>query len=61
MYNDNKYRHVCTSEISYTTHFIVFFLINKQKILSNKAKKKQRQQQKTGGHIGNKVITEFYK
>lgn len=24
MYNDNKYRHVCTSEISYITHFFFY-------------------------------------
>lgn len=40
MYNDNKYRHVCTSEISYITHF---FFINKQKIITNKIKKQQQQ------------------
>lgn len=33
MYNDNKYRHVCTSEISYITYFI-----NKQKINNRQAK-----------------------
>ena len=33
MYNDNKYQHVCTSEISYLTYFK-----NKQKINNRRAK-----------------------
>lgn len=34
MYNDNKYQHVCTSEISYLTYFK-----NQHKEINNKTSK----------------------
>lgn len=40
MYNDNKYRHVCTSEISYITHFK-----NKEKINNKTSKNGPKQNQ----------------
>lgn len=39
MYSDNKYQHVCTSEISYLTYF------------KNKKIKKQMGKNKRGGRI----------